>query len=67
MKDAVGGAHPRTSFKPRVEAAVVTLARAFEGEPEEPEDVVWRAFPMLDPQHRAALAQRLVEARAAYL
>ena len=49
-----------------VDQAVADLATAFgDSVPADPVAAVWRAFPRLDCDHCAALAQALIEGRAA--
>jgi hypothetical protein len=67
MKPGGGHSGPRTEFKSRVEAAVLTLAEAFQGDPADPADVVWRAFPMLNRPRCHDLGQQLIRARKAFL
>jgi hypothetical protein len=51
----------RTSLKPRYEAAIATLTEAYgAGIPPDGEDLIWRAFAHLDPDHGALLHRRLV-------
>lgn len=53
----------RGSLKPAVDEAVAALTTAFaNGPPSDPLDAVWRAFPRLHREHRAALAAALTEA-----
>lgn len=66
LHDGVGLANgmTRTSFAPRVDAAVATLAaRLAAGEPIDGA-TVWRCFPMLGRQNAAELARTLVKAAA---
>jgi hypothetical protein len=47
-------------FGNRFESAIVTLVATYQnGVPEDAANVVYRAFPMLSPAHRAELAERL--------
>ena len=60
LKDGGSGENKRTSFEPRVEAAIVALTEAYStGIPPDGADLVWCAFPMLDRAHCRELATLL--------